>query len=372
MKKILCIITLLCCALSMSAQDKKFWVYLCIGQSNMAGMGAIEKEDSVIPENLVSLSAVDGNDGRKMGEWRQALPPIVRADSHLSMLGSFGKTVLEHTKGSCDKVGMVAVAVEGCPIIAFDKDRFHEYADTLTQDWSRNIMKQYDFNPYQRLITLAKQAQRDGVIKGILLHQGETDAYSSTWNKEVRKIYYDILNDLQLDSTRVPLLVGEVGAEEYHGNCSLANKTIDQMHNVLQHSYVVSSAGCPLSDDHTHFSNVGYRRLGKNYGVKMIMAMGLPFVESKHEVVTTTTAVTPTETVEVKVQISDKGMLYAQANHPLYKIIVLDSNDKELDTITLAASDLNATIDLNKYPEGKLTMVFYATNGADQSFTINN
>ena len=34
--------------------------------------------------------------------------------------------------------------------------------------------------------------QQFGAIKGILLHQGETDAYNDQWRKEVRKIYRDL------------------------------------------------------------------------------------------------------------------------------------------------------------------------------------
>ena len=33
----------------------------------------------------------------------------------------------------------------------------------------------YSGNPYQHLVEMAKLAQKDGVIKGILLHQGESN-----------------------------------------------------------------------------------------------------------------------------------------------------------------------------------------------------
>ena len=37
-------------------------------------------------------------------------------------------------------------------------------------------MKEYDNHPYTRLVECAKAACRDGVIKGILLHQGESNS----------------------------------------------------------------------------------------------------------------------------------------------------------------------------------------------------
>jgi hypothetical protein len=40
----------------------------------------------------------------------------------------------------------------------------------------KNIVQGYGGNPYQYLVDMAKLAQKDGVIKGILLHQGESNA----------------------------------------------------------------------------------------------------------------------------------------------------------------------------------------------------
>ena len=37
------------------------------------------------------------------------------------------------------------------------------------------MIKEYDGNPYARLVEMAKLAQKDGVIKGVLLHQGESN-----------------------------------------------------------------------------------------------------------------------------------------------------------------------------------------------------
>lgn len=41
------------------------------------------------------------------------------------------------------------------------------------ESWMKNSFAAYDNDPYKRLVEMAKIAQQSGVIKGILLHQGE-------------------------------------------------------------------------------------------------------------------------------------------------------------------------------------------------------
>ena len=72
------------------------------------------------------------------------------------------------------------------------------------------MAKEYDNNPYGRLIELAKEAQRTGVVKGILLHQGESNSGKKDWPLKVKGVYESILADLGLEAKNVPLLAGEM------------------------------------------------------------------------------------------------------------------------------------------------------------------
>ena len=58
---------------------------------------------------------------------------------------------------------------------------------------------EYDGNPYARLVELGRKAQKDGVIKGILLHQGESNTNDSIWPQKVKKVYDKLLKDLDLE-----------------------------------------------------------------------------------------------------------------------------------------------------------------------------
>jgi hypothetical protein len=76
------------------------------------------------------------------------------------------------------KVGVINVSVAGCKIEAFDPVNCEAYIAT-TADWRQDIAALYGNNPYNRLVELAKIAQESGVIKGILLHQGESNSGES-------------------------------------------------------------------------------------------------------------------------------------------------------------------------------------------------
>ena len=69
--------------------------------------------------------------------------------------------------------------------------------------------------PYQRLVEMGKLAQKEGVIKGILLHQGESNTNDKEWPNKVKGVYENLLKDLNLKAEDVPLVAGEVvGADQ--------------------------------------------------------------------------------------------------------------------------------------------------------------
>ena len=90
-------------------------------------------------------------------------------------------------------------------------DLSYAWSNNRTQDtWNTaSITVFYGGNPYKRLIDMAKKAQEAGVIKGILLHQGCSNCGDPNWPNMVKKIYNDMLNDLNLKAEDVPIFVGE-------------------------------------------------------------------------------------------------------------------------------------------------------------------
>jgi hypothetical protein len=143
-----------------------------------------------------------------------------------------------------------------------------------------NMIKEYDGNPYQRLVEMGKLAQKAGVIKGILLHQGESNTGDTTWPQKVKLVYDNLLHDLNLNSNAVPLLAGELVDAEQGGACASMNKIIAKLPQTIPNAHVISSAGCTQRGDKLHFTAAGYRKLGERYGIQMLSLLGVKVNEA--------------------------------------------------------------------------------------------
>ncbi len=250
--------------------DPDFHVFLAFGQSNMEGFPGVEAQDKVgVDPRFRMLAAVDfPNLGRRMGEWYDATPPLCRANTGLCPADYFGRTLVSRMPAPVT-VGVVNVAVAGCKIELFDKDTYSTYAATV-QPWMTTIIALYGGNPYQRLVDMARLAQQKGVIKGILLHQGESNTNDTGWPGKVAKIYADLLRDLNLTAERTPLLAGETVNADQQGAAASVNAIIAELPTVVPTAHVVSSKGCGARPDHLHFTPEGYRELGKRYAEKLL------------------------------------------------------------------------------------------------------
>lgn len=254
--------------------DPNFHIYLCFGQSNMEGNAAIEGKDRVgVDPRFMMMAAVDmPSSKRKKGEWYTAYPPLCRDYTGLTPADYFGRTMVENLPESI-KVGVINVAVGGASIDLFDQDKCADYIKKEA-DWFKNYCSEYGNDPYKVLVTMAKKAQQNGVIKGILLHQGCTNNGQKDWLVRVKRIYVRLLHDLGLNEEETPLLIGELLSQEQGGICWGHNNVIAKTQPVIPNSYVVSSKDCPGASDGLHFTAEGYRMIGKRYAEKMLELLG--------------------------------------------------------------------------------------------------
>jgi hypothetical protein len=287
-----------------------FHIYLAFGQSNMAGylgppIGTWGNSGSQAwvaskgfdkpPENVVVMAAANvGKNpyGRKKGEWYEAKPPLVRNNTGLSPADFFGRTIAEAVTAQGIKIGVIAAAVDGCQITLFskDKDAFINYIRAQEEYMRGQAVAYVDAGvgntipaeafttedyPYKRLVDLAKLAQKDGVIKGIIMHQGESGGNlpGKTYAQTVRQIYDDLCGDLGLEKGKVPFLAGQAVGNN-NGNISSIPNAFTDLPNT---AFVIPSDGCsawnPNSSDINetfHFSLEAYEELGKRYGKKML------------------------------------------------------------------------------------------------------
>jgi len=256
-------------------QDTNFWIFVCFGQSNMEGFPGIEAQDKMnVDGRFQMLATVDfPPSGKEKRNWYPAVPPLCRPSTGLCPADFFGRTLVSNLPPNI-KVGVVMVAVGGCKIELFEKKTYQDCVATAP-NWMTNIIRAYGGNPYQRLIDMAKLAQKAGVIKGILLHQGESNMGDKKWPDKVKVVYDNLLNDLNLHAQQAPLLAGEVVKADQHGQCAGMNKIIDELPGTIPTAHVISSAGCEARPpNHLHFTPAGYRKLGARYADEMLSLLG--------------------------------------------------------------------------------------------------
>lgn len=261
------------------SQDPNFYVFLCFGQSNMEGAGRIEDQDRTVDPRFKVLAAVDfPNLNRKKGNWYQAVPPLCRQNTGLCPADYFGRTLVANLPNQI-KVGIINVSVGGCKIELFGKD-YRSYVDTAPS-WMKGIISQYGGNPYGLLVEMARLVKKDGVIKGILLHQGESNTNDRQWPAKVKEVYDNLLSDLQLEPNSVPLLAGEVVHADQQGLCASMNEIIAELPKTIPNCYVIGSKGCESQPDRLHFTAAGYRELGRRYAHKMLSILGYQIKQDK-------------------------------------------------------------------------------------------
>jgi len=249
-----------------AAPDPNFHIYLAFGQSNMEGNGNIESQDRTVDKRFQMLATANNCNNRRSGEWYDAIPPLAHCGGKLGPVDYFGRTLVKKLPQEI-RVGAVVVAVAGCDIQLFEKNNYKSYN---MPDWMRGTVNNYGGNPYGRLIDMAKKAQQSGVIKGILLHQGETNNEQTDWPLRVKAIYENLLKDLDLKAEEVPILIGELVQLSENGTCGAMNAIIQTVPSVIPTAHVISSEGLQQRGDGFHFTSPSYRIFGKRYADVML------------------------------------------------------------------------------------------------------
>jgi hypothetical protein len=267
---LICGLVISLCVISF-AQDPNFYIYLCFGQSNMCGAGSIEAQDKTVDSRFQMMEPIGcTNRNQTFGKWYPAVPPLWGCNGGLGPSDYFGRTMVKNLPATI-KVGVIVVAVPGCDILLFDKKGYKGY------DTYNTVPTKYSGSAYAWLMELARLAEKDGVIKGFLLHQGETMPDASKWPGQVKGVYDSLIADLKLDPSKTPLLAGEMLYGDKGGCCQSHNTTIAKLPTVIPNSYVISAQGLAGKDQY-HFTTEGNRTLGTRYGEKMLTLVTVPVI----------------------------------------------------------------------------------------------
>lgn len=217
-------------------------LYLLIGQSNMAGRGAVDAQSQETSEAILMLD--------KNNNWVVAKDPVHfdRASAGVGPAVSFAKSMLEGKKNT--QIGLIPCAWGGSPI----------------KVWSPGA-KYFENFPYDEAIARAKVAMQSGVLKGILWHQGESDndaKKSLVYLEKLKELIANFRRDLNVPN--LPFIAGEIGRfnkEDY------INKIVNTLPSEVENTAVVSSEGLVDKGDQLHFDSSSARELGKRYAEAM-------------------------------------------------------------------------------------------------------
>ena len=224
----------------------KFWLFLLAGQSNMAGRGVVEPQDQLANPRVLTLT--------KDGKWVPAVDPI-HFDKPGSGVGpgrSFGLAMAEKL-GPDVTIGLIPCAHGGSPISCW----------VPGATWYQTKGK-----PYDDAISRASLAMKDGVLKGILWHQGESDAGKTAviYQEKLTALIARLRKDLQAPD--VPVLLGQLGPFRKEANDE-GSRTLDNaLRSVAKddrNAAFVSAEGLTSNPDFVHFNAPSQREFGRRY-----------------------------------------------------------------------------------------------------------
>jgi hypothetical protein len=240
------------------ARKDKFQLYLLVGQSNMAGRGIVEAQDTVPNRHVLRLN--------KASQWELAQDPL-HFDKPVAGVGpglTFGRLLA--AQDTSVVIGLIPCAVGGSGIDAWTPGAY--FADT----------KAY---PYDEALARAKVAQQAGTLAGIIWHQGETDSNpekSPTYAAKLTALIARFRTDLQAPA--VPFVAGQLPAFQFqkvgsdgvlHTNADAVriNDAVAALGKTVPHYAYVSAAGTTDRGDQLHFDARSARLMGQRYAQAM-------------------------------------------------------------------------------------------------------
>lgn len=229
-------------------KKENLWIYLMAGQSNMEGQGIVSPDDTIPNDRFLTMN--------KKGEWIKAKEPLhFHNTGHrgLTCGYSFGHSMLSMVPDS------ITIAVVPCALGGSSVD--HWLDDTEYRNmhlWSNMQYKIAD-------------GLKQGVFKGMIWHQGETDAkedrlphYEGKLNKLYDRIRAEVKNPDML------VVTGELGKFESHRPMWIElNKILKVMAKSSDKNDHIITSDLNDNGDQVHFDTEAQRMMGKRYALKM-------------------------------------------------------------------------------------------------------
>ncbi|GAA5130632.1 sialate O-acetylesterase [Luteolibacter yonseiensis] len=228
-------------------KKQEFHVYLLMGQSNMCGRDTRELAGQVDNPKVLAL----GPDGKWVVARDPMFPKAGRIEPGAGPGIPFASRML--AAGGKAGIGLVPCAVGG----------------TKLERW----VKGGDL--YQNALSQARVAAKDGIISGVLWHQGESDSEkmetAGTYEARLKQMLTDLRADLK--QPELPIVVGQIGDfmdEKKFPGAETVRKAIRRMPQLLEHVGYADSARLKDKGDKLHFDTDGSKQLGERFAKAML------------------------------------------------------------------------------------------------------
>jgi len=230
------------------APRERVHLYILIGQSNMVGRAPVEDVDRQPHPRVFSFGKDD--------VWVPAVDPLHfdKPTAGVGLGSSFARAMAEADPEVT--IGLIPCAIGGTPL-----ERWEKGGDL----WSRAL---------ERIRAVAD----DGVIKGVLWHQGEADGRSAetaqSYGVRLARMVSDLRAELQLPI--LPFVAGQLGpflpATQRDGNPAhweVVKPQLAGLPRCVEWTAVADSADLTHTGDSVHFDAASLRKFGRRYAREM-------------------------------------------------------------------------------------------------------
>ena len=253
--------------LTLLSFGEEYELYLLAGQSNMDGRGKVEKLSLVQRRPFENAIIYYRNSLKSTEGWKPLAPGYSVAPGYKGDLPSvtFGP-----------ELGFVAALSQAQPGEKFALIKSSKGGTSLRVDWNPGEVKQPNTqgSRYRDLVETIRLAIADlknkghtVKLRGLIWHQGESDAKQSTKNHKGRlKSFVERIRE-DLNSPGLPIVLGQVFDNGKRDTVRAAIKKVSEADRLIG---LVSATGTQTWDAGTHFDAESQLLLGKRFAKEML------------------------------------------------------------------------------------------------------
>ncbi|WP_341227248.1 sialate O-acetylesterase [uncultured Arcticibacterium sp.] len=228
----------------------KVWVFIMAGQSNMAGRGFVEPQDTISNARILTL-----NKNRQLIKAKEPLhwyePNLTGLDCGMS----FAKNLLPNIPEDVS-ILILPVAIGGSSTTQWLGDSTYRGVQLFTN--------------FKEKVAFAKNY---GNIKGIIWHQGESDAnegFLPDYSSRIENLFKQFRKEI--GNKKIPIIMGEIGSySKSNEYWQKINSKIHRYSAAAKYTDFIHTQDLNHKGDFIHFNSEGQREMGKRFAQKYLL-----------------------------------------------------------------------------------------------------